>query len=122
MPSNTKLALLKTYIKHAIKEAILREDETPGGGLTFYGAEFKTDPSQAIADAMKALASADGNAEEAAKILGISTRRMYDYISMIPKLNSAQDRFQEEEKAKEETEKIHQRKKEDEKQKEDEDK
>lgn len=98
MSDNSKIKLLRKLIR----EVLLSEDDTPGGGLTKFGAKYKIQQSDALADAMKALAGSDGNAGQAAKTLGISKRRMYDYIQQSPKLDSAQDRFQDEEKSKEE--------------------
>lgn len=97
------LKLVKTVIRSLIKEVLT--EEKPGGGLTVFGAEYKIQQSDAIADAMKALAASDGNAEDAAKSLGISPRRMYDYINMSSKLKKAQDKFQDEDKQEKESEK-----------------
>lgn len=102
------LKQFKLVLRHLINEVL--NEEKPGGGLTKFGAEYKIQQSDAIAAAMKALASADGNAEDAAKTLGISARRMYDYIDMSSKLKKAQDKFQDEERqGKESKEKLSKR-------------
>jgi Sec-independent protein translocase protein TatA len=105
MSNKRTLSNLKVLIREFVKESLLNEDDKPGGGLTKFGAEYKIERSDAIADAMKALAASDGNAREAAKTLGISIRRMYDYINMSSKLQRAQDKFQDEERKEQESDK-----------------
>ncbi|NBP01806.1 MAG: hypothetical protein EBU90_17050 [Proteobacteria bacterium] len=100
-----KIVVLRQLIREIIESSLLNEDNTPGGGLTDFGAKFRIEKSGAISDAMKALAATGGDATKAAKSLGVSTRRMYDYISMSPKLDTAQDKFQDEERKEKETEK-----------------
>lgn len=104
MSDGYQIKLLRKLIREVIQKNTLSEDQRPGGGLTKFGAKYKILQSDAVADAMKALAGTSGDAEEAAKKLGISTRSMYNYIQQSKKLDSAQDRFQDEERSKEETE------------------
>jgi hypothetical protein len=105
MNNKRMLSNLRVLIRELVKESFLNEDDKPGGGLTQFGAEYKIQRSDAISDAMKALAASDGNAREAAKTLGISARRMYDYINMSSKLEKAQDKFQDEERKEKESDK-----------------
>lgn len=94
-----KLLTLKAFIRKTVKESLLSESDSPGGGLTNFGAEYKILKSAAISRAMKALAANDGNVEKAAEELGISTRRMYDYVNMSSKLEKAKNKFQKEEES-----------------------
>jgi len=104
MSDDNQIKLLRKLIREVIQKNSLSEDKRPGGGLTKFGAKYKILQSDATKDAMKALAGTSGNAEEAAKQLKISTRSMYNYIQQSKKLNLVQDKFQDEERKKEEIE------------------
>lgn len=92
--------------------SILSERQKPGGGLTDMGALRRVDQSSWMAKVRSALGDVEGDVEDAANSLDISTRRLYDYIDDVPSLEKTKDRFQRDAERKEEEKEEKEKKKE----------
>ena len=86
---------MRELIRQLVKEYILVEKKKrkPGGGLTFSGALRRVNRQRFETDVRSAMTANQGEVSDAADVLGVSTRRMYDYLNMpgLDKIPTASD-------------------------------
>lgn len=90
-------------IRRLVREFVLLEKKRrkPGGGLTRAGALRKLNPTQFETEVKAAMSAENGDVEDAADKIGVSTRRMYDYLNMpgLDKIPTSFDNEKEESKS-----------------------
>lgn len=64
----------------------------PGGGLTDFGALYRLEKNEAIAQARAALVSAGGDVDKAAKILDVSPSTVRYYLDLQPSLEKTKEK------------------------------
>ena len=95
-------SLLRLYIRSLLSER--RSNKKPGGPRTDLGAIRQIDPGSFYVKVAGAVKNNEGDVEDAADDLDVSTRTLYHYLETEPDLEhikTTQDREEAEEKARE---------------------